>query len=110
MCIPDCPDECTAPPVKSGRTLFLRPGTLVGEEESVTHRFDCNTVGPIPVASGYGSRTLTYSAAYVLEGSKDHASSLLCEVNSPKVNVTPIVESIDSGTQITTFTGSDFHL
>ena len=37
---------------------------LLEEEESVTHRFDCNTVGPVPVASGYGSRTLTHSAAY----------------------------------------------
>ena len=43
--------------------------------ESVTHRFDCNTVGPVPVASGYGSRTLTHSAAYVLEGSTHHTSA-----------------------------------
>ena len=35
-----------------------------------------NTVGPVPETSGYGSKTLTHSAAYVLEGSKHNASSL----------------------------------
>ena len=55
---------------------FLRADTLLKEGDSVTHRFDCNTVGPVPVASGYGSRTLTHSAAYVLEGSKHNASAL----------------------------------
>ena len=47
---------------------------MLEEGESVTHRFDCNTVGPVPVASGYGSRTLTQSAAHVLNGSKENAS------------------------------------
>ena len=49
---------------------------MLYEGESVTHRFDCNTVGPAPLASGYGSRTLTHSVAYVLEGSKHNASAL----------------------------------
>ena len=44
--------------------------------ESVTDRFDCNTVGPVPVASGYGSKPLTNSAAHVLNRSTDHASAL----------------------------------
>ena len=56
------PEEGTEPPVKSEGTLypFLRADALLDEEESVTHRFDCNTVGPVPVTSGYGSRTLTH--------------------------------------------------
>ena len=49
---------------------------MLDEGESVTHRFDCNTLGPVPVASGYGSRTLTHSAVHVLDTSKDHASAL----------------------------------
>ena len=48
---------------------------MLKEGESVAHRFDCNTVGPVPVASGYGSRTLTHSAAYVLEGGTHYTSS-----------------------------------
>ena len=58
---------------------FLRAGTLLYKGESFTHRFDCNTVGPVPVASGYGSRTLSHSAAYVLEGSTDKTSALSSE-------------------------------
>ena len=72
----------------------------------MTHRFDCNPVGPVPVASSYGSRTLTHSAVHVLDHSKDHASSSQCEAISPKTEGTPVVESMDSGTQLTTFTGS----
>ena len=41
-----------------------------------TDRFDCNTVGPVPVASGYGSRTLTHSAAHALVDNKENASAL----------------------------------
>ena len=52
----------TETPVKLGGTLYLKSGVLSEEGESATHRFDCNTVGPVPVASGYGSRTLTHSA------------------------------------------------
>ena len=62
-------------PINRGKT-FLRADALLKEGESVTHWFDCNTVGPVPVALGYGSRTLTHSAAYVLEGSKHNTSSL----------------------------------
>ena len=49
---------------------------MLHEGESFTHRFDCNTVGSVPAASGYGSKTLTHFAAYVLDSSKDHASAL----------------------------------
>ena len=72
MCIPGRPDECTA----LGGHPFLRANTLLYEGESVTHRFDCNTVGPVPVVSGYGFRTLTHSAVHVLDSSKDNASAL----------------------------------
>ena len=96
------PDAGIARPDKSEGDLFSRANTLFNERESVTHRFDCNTVGPVPVASGYGSRTLTHSAVHVLESSKDHASSPHCEAISPKTNETPVVEPIDSGIGITT--------
>ena len=81
---------------------------MLKEGESVTHRFDCNTVGPVPVASGYGSRTLTHSAAYVLEGSTHNTSSPSpqYEGSSPRTDRAPVVESTGSGIQITTFTGS----
>ena len=62
-------------PDGSGEDLFLRAGSTLNKGES-THRFDCNTVGPVPAASGYGSRTLTQSAAHVLNGSKENASAL----------------------------------
>ena len=65
----------TEMPGKSGEDLFLRADSLLGKGES-THRFDCNTVGPVPVASGYGSRTLTHSAAHMLKSSKENASAL----------------------------------
>ena len=42
----------------------------------MTHQFDCNTVGPVPVASGYGSSMLTHSAAYMLRDGNTHASAL----------------------------------
>ena len=58
------PDQGIARTVKSGGDLFLRADTLLYEGESFTHRFDCNTVGPVPVASDYGSRTLTHSAVH----------------------------------------------
>ena len=80
---PPKPQAGTAMPDKSGEDLFLRADTLLYEGESFTHRFDCNTVGPVPVASGYGSRTLTHSTVYMLDSSKDNASSLQCEDTSP---------------------------
>ena len=70
------PVDGIARPDKSGEDLFLRANTSLKERESITHRFDCNTVGPIPVASGYGSRTLTYSAA--------HVQDICTRVNIPK--------------------------
>ena len=70
------PDDGTVRPVKSGEDLFLRADTWSEEGESVTDRFDCNTVGPVPVASGYGSRTLTHSAAHALVDNKENASAL----------------------------------
>ena len=73
---PGKPDAGIARPDKSEGDLFSRANTLFNERESVTHRFDCNTVGPVPVVSGYGSRTLTHSAAYVLEGNTYNTSSL----------------------------------
>ena len=69
-----------------------------------------NTVGPVPVASGYGSRTLTHSAAHMLVDNKENPSSLLSKAISPKMDRIPVVESRDSGIQITTFTGSNLHL
>ena len=108
-CFPECPDECTPRPDKSGEDLFLRASNegervrtqrgricTLNEGESVTHRFDCNTVDPVLVASVYGSRTLTHSAAHVLDNSKDHASSPQCEAISLKTDGTPVVEQIDS--------------
>ena len=85
---------------------FLRANTFPCERESVTHRFDCNTVGPVPVASGYGSTMLTHSAAYVLRDGNTHASSLLSEAIPLKMDRAPVVESRVSGIQITTVTGS----
>ena len=84
----------TVVPGKSGGNPFLRAAdTSLREGESVTHRFDCNTVGPVPVASGYGSRTLTHSAVHVLQSSKDNASSLLCEAISPTIDRTSPADS-----------------
>ena len=71
-----------------------------------TYRFDCNTVGPVPVASGYGSSTLTQSAAHALFSSEENVSSLQGEARSSKVCETPVMESRDSGIPITSFTGS----
>ena len=65
----------TVTPVKSGEDLFLGADSTLNKGES-TYRFDCNTVGPVPVASGYGSRTLIQSAAHVPNGSKENASAL----------------------------------
>ena len=62
------------------------------------------------MASGYGSRTLTYSAAHVLDSSKDHSSSLLGEASPSVDGRAPVEESLNSGTQITTLTGSNLHL
>ena len=76
----------------------------------MTHRSDCNTVGPVLVASGYGSSMLTHSAAYVLRDSNTHASSLQRCASSPIRDRAPVAESIDNGTRITTFTGSDPYL
>ena len=101
----------------------------------MTHRFDCNPVGPVPVASSYGSRTLTHSAVHVLQSSKDHASALsslhekihtqnndngLWELSETKVGdskrlpkIDPLVGRSDAklcGTQIQHFTGSNLHL
>ena len=61
----------TVRPVKSGEDLFLRADTVLDEEESLTYQIDCNTVGPVPTASGYGYGTLTHSAAHVLDNSKE---------------------------------------
>ena len=78
-----------------------------------THRFDCNTVGPVPVASGYGSRTLVQSAAHMLNGSKETASALsllnekrlvqttdndLRELSETGVGVPETSENVDSTT------------
>ena len=62
---------------------------MLYEGESVIHRFDCNAVGPVPVASCYNSRTLTHSAVHVLDSSKDHASALSSlheNIHTPFVN------------------------
>ena len=53
---------------------------------------------------------LTHSAAYVLRDSNTHTSSLQGEAIAPEMDRAPVVESIDSGTQFTTFTGSHLHL
>ena len=90
----------------SGETLFSRADALLSKGES-TFQFDCNTVGPVPVASGYDPRTLMQSAAHVLNDSKENASSLQCEVRLSKVCGTPVVESRDRGTKMTSFTGNN---
>ena len=77
--------------------FLLQANASLAECESVTYRVDCNSVGPVPVASGYGSRTLTYSAAHMLKSSKDHTP-------------TPFQETEDSVISLTCFTGSDLHL
>ena len=56
------PTVRTVVPGKLGETLLSRANTFPCKRESVTHRFDCNTVGPVSVASGYGSSLLTHSA------------------------------------------------
>ena len=61
-------------PLIRGKTFFKsRHFALRGR--IFIHPFDCNTVGPVPVVSVYGSRTLTHSAAYVLEGGTHYTSS-----------------------------------
>ena len=75
--------------------------------------FDCNTVGPVPVASGYGSRTLTQSAAHLLICSKENASALslvnekrhvksgdscLRELSETKAGVPKTSENVDNTT------------
>ena len=92
-------------PDRSGEDPFLGADSLLSKGES-TYRFDCNTVGPVPVASGYGSRTLTQSAAHALFSSEENASSLRGEARLSKVRGTPVVESRDRGTKMTSFTGS----
>ena len=83
------------------------------EGESVTHRFDCSTVGPVPVASGYGSRTLTNTAAHTLQSNEDNDLRKLSET---KVEV-PETSDVNSGptrgsdaetigTKLSYFTGS----
>ena len=74
-------------PDKLGEDLFLRAACVLDQEESV-HQSDCNTVGPVPVASGYGPGTLTQSAAHVLIGSKENASasSLLNEKRTVQID------------------------
>ena len=126
-------DEGIVRPAKTGEDLFLRTSTLLDEGESVTHRFDCNTVGLVPLASGYGSRTLTHSAVHVLDSSKDNASALsslhekiptqngdndLWELSETQVGDPKRLSWIDSfvgrsdanvcGTQSSHFTGSHF--
>ena len=58
-----------------GGVSFLTANTSLEEEKYVNHRIDCNTVGPVHMASGFGSRTLTHSAVHMLDSSKDHASA-----------------------------------
>ena len=93
-------------PDKSGEDLFLRADSPLSKGES-TYRFDCNTVGPVPVASGYDPRTLTQSAAHVLISSKENIPSLQGEARLPKVSGIPVVEPRDRGTNVTSFTGSN---
>ena len=76
VCIPLCILSLVLRHLLNRVDTFLRADALLDEGESVTHRFDCNTVGPVPAASGYGSRTLTHSAVHMLDSSKDHASAL----------------------------------
>ena len=105
MTVTEYPGAGTVTPDESGEALFSRAICMLTEEESV-HRFDCNTVGPVPVASGYGSRTLTQSAAHMLFGSKENASSLQNEARSLEVSGIPVLESRDRGTKMTSFIGS----
>ena len=62
---------------------------MLDEEESVTYQIDCNTVGPVLTTSGYGSRTLTHSAAHVLDNSKEP------DIGYPEVN--SVVDNTTSG-------------
>ena len=115
------PFECSVTPEKSGEDLFSRACSMLDKGES-THRFDCNTVGPIPVASGYGSRTLTQSAAHMLKNSKENASALslaneksyvqmgdndLRELSETQIGVPVTPEHERSVVQTTCFTGSN---
>ena len=90
-------------PGKSGEDLFLRADSLLSKGES-TYRFDCNTVGPVPVASGYGSRTLMQSAAHVLNDSHENASSRRGEASLTELDWAPVVESRDADHNLTCFT------
>ena len=96
---------------------------------------DCNTVGPVSKASGYKTRTLTHFAPHVLDVSKYHASAHRTSIKEihiqnvdsdfkelsdhnighPKTNSIGITASVtlegkNSGTFLTTLTGSNLHL
>ena len=57
--------------VRLRRTSAINP--FFGTQTSV--QIDCNTVGPVPTALGYVSRTLIHSNAHVPDSSTDHASA-----------------------------------
>ena len=79
---------------------------MLYEEESTIHRFDCNNVGPVPVASGYGTRTLTQSAMHMLDHSNDPAIGYP-ESNYRIGNTTlGVLENKVSVIKMTCFTGS----
>ena len=57
------------------KTFFWPAKDLHERGVGVKPQGDCNTVGPIYTASGYGSGTLSHSAVRVLDKSKYHASA-----------------------------------
>ena len=88
---------------------------MLHEGESFTHRFDCNTVGSVPAASGYGSRTLTHSEVHMLDCSKDNASeiSFLHEkthTQNVDNDLRELSETEVGYPKVPPFTGSNLHL
>ena len=59
------------------------------------------------MASGYGSSMLTQSAAHALFSSEENASSLRGEASLVELDRTPVVESRDTGMNLTCFTDSN---
>ena len=90
------PSIRTVAPGNSGDDLFLRANTFPCERESVTHRIDCNTVGPVLVASGYGSSMLTHSAAYMLRDNDQNGDNGLRELSETQVGVPETSDCVDN--------------
>ena len=71
------------------RTSGAKP--FFGTQSAI--KIDCNTVGPVPTASGYGSKTLIRSVEHVPDSSTDNASANPTSKNE----ISPIIVRIPHG-------------